>query len=517
MLEPISEIFTKEMKVADVNKQLDIILTHRRVMFYEQVLALKSHKSIAVRRKLAENIWKLSVELARQSDGDFEAEKLGKIVELNTWQEQEGDRQTWLNLNISKDKISRISEGVKEENDGVREVNVLSVDEAIKSIKKLINDKEYVIEGEISGNKFNYNFASLSLKGSDENRIDCMVFNHTLNRLDFPLNDGLQVRVTGKFNLNKWSKLYFEIKTMKLTGQGELLRNLQLLEKKLDNEGLFDVDRKRKLNPYPVNILLLASTFGAAIDDFIKVLTNRRGGITIYHIPIKTQGSSAEKEIIDSIEYANSIMGLYKIDTVVITRGGGSKDDLFVFNSENVVRAIHSLTRPSIVAIGHEQDFTLAERVADMRASTPSNAAELVSDSNREITGMLDNIEQRAASALATRLNNARIFQQQNERSLVQFYQEFSAKTKEDYKKVVITLEKRLADYRNYIAIQGAKIDSYNPKNIMKMGYIIVKVGNKIVESKVEFEDAMRKQSNENVKTTLQFNDGESDVVVNIL
>jgi exodeoxyribonuclease VII large subunit len=153
----------------------------------------------------------------------------------------------------------------------------------------------------------------------------------------------------------------------------------------LRNEGLFDQERKRPIPKLPKNILLLASSTSAALSDFTKVLGSRRGGITIYQLPIKTQGVGAEFEILEKLNTVNNLTKDLNIDTVVLTRGGGSSDDLFVFNSEKVVRALYSINRPTIGAIGHERDTTLAELVADLRASTPSNAAELVSLSRNEV------------------------------------------------------------------------------------------------------------------------------------
>jgi exodeoxyribonuclease VII large subunit len=223
------------------------------------------------------------------------------------------------------------------------------------------------------------------LKDNQDSRLDCMAFVGKIVKSGFPLNEGLSVRAIGKFRLGNNSKIYFEIDKIELTGEGQLLRNLKLLEEKLQSEGLFDPVRKRKIRKLPENILLLASSSSAALKDFTKVLNERIGGVNIYLLPIKTQGVGAEYELLDKLQIANDLSTKYKIDTVVITRGGGSKDDLFVFNSEKVVRAIHALNRPSIVAIGHERDFSLAELAADLRASTPSNAAELVSLSRSQI------------------------------------------------------------------------------------------------------------------------------------
>ncbi|MEI6728424.1 MAG: exodeoxyribonuclease VII large subunit [bacterium] len=355
------------LKAKDLGEQIDWVTTHRKIDFLQALLKLKDHKSIQVRRKVATSCGLLG--------GD-------QILDnLKQWQLQEADRQTWLILDSAIDKIQRGVSGQHLE----KSVQILSVSEALSQVKRMIGEQMFTIEGELSEVRPVRQMYYFGLKDNQDSRLDCMAFVGKVVKSGFPLNEGLSVRATGKFRLGKNSKLYFEIDKIELTGQGQLLRNLKLLEEKLQSEGLFDPIRKRKVRKLPENILLLASSSSAALKDFTKVLNERIGGINIYLLPIKTQGVGAEYELLEKLQVANDLSIKYKIDTVVITRGGGSKDDLFVFNSEKVVRAIHALNRPSIVAIGHERDFSLAELAADLRASTPSNAAELVSLSRSQI------------------------------------------------------------------------------------------------------------------------------------
>lgn len=351
----------KKNKAKELTTQIDWIVTQRKIQYLDNLTLLRSHKSIQVRRKAATALGLL---------GD------SKIVQnLKEWQVHESDRQTWLILESSIDRILRRRDGVVE----TITTRVYSVLEAINQIKRQISEKTYTIEGEISEPKLNHQMYYFGLKDSSEVRLDCMAFVGKIVKMGFPLNEGLTVRIIGKFKLSKTSRIYIDVENIELTGEGELLRNLKMLEEKLQREGLFDQTRKRLIPKIPKNILLLASTSSAAIDDFQKVLNQRISGKTIYLLPIKTQGVGAEYEILDSLRIANDIIDKYNINTVVITRGGGSKDDLFVFNSEKIVRAIHALKAPTIVAIGHERDITLSELAADLRASTPSQAAELVS------------------------------------------------------------------------------------------------------------------------------------------
>jgi exodeoxyribonuclease VII large subunit len=367
----------KESKAKELTPQIDWIVTQRKIQYLDSLILLRNHKSIQVRRKTATALGLL---------GDSQL-----VQNLKEWQVHESDRQTWLILESSIDRILRRKDGVVE----TITTRIYSVAEAINQIKRQISEKTYTIEGEISEPKLNRQMYYFGLKDSSEIRLDCMAFVGRIVKMGFPLNEGLTVRIVGKFKLSKTSRIYVDVENIELTGEGELLRNLKMLEEKLQREGLFDQTRKRPIPKIPENILLLASPNSAAIDDFGKVLNQRIGGKTIYLLPIKTQGVGAEYEILESLRATNDIIDKYKINTVVITRGGGSKDDLFVFNSEKIVRAINALKAPTIVAIGHERDITLSELVADLRASTPSQAAELISLSRDEILNQTNYINQR--------------------------------------------------------------------------------------------------------------------------
>ena len=368
------DFLNSNLKAKEALDQVKWVITQRKSEYLAELLGLKLHKSVAVRRKTAEAVGLL---------GTIEI-----IPDIQEWQVGESDRDTWLILEDCVDRLRRKSKG----EDLSHNINVLTVSEALKRVKMAVSEKTFVIEGELSDVKLNYNMYYFALKDAEDTKIDGYCFSGKVAHFGFPLNEGWTVRATGKFKIDKYSRLRFEIENLQLSGEGEILRNLLQLEEKLDKEGLFDPLRKRALNTLPTKVLLLASSASAALQDFQKVLNARRRGITVYHLPIKTQGVGAEFEILNNLDMANILTEKYGIDTVVITRGGGSKEDLMLFNSEKVVRAIHSLNRPSIVAIGHERDHTLAEKVGDIRASTPSNAAEMCSLSESEVIYEIEGI-----------------------------------------------------------------------------------------------------------------------------
>jgi exodeoxyribonuclease VII large subunit len=355
-------------KAKELMDQVNFVATHRQSEYLAELIMLQAHKSVAIRRKVASVITFLATKTS--------------VPDLQQWLLQESDKSTWLILDNTIEKLShRLSESAELENSA----HVLTVTEAIKAIKLRISEKVFTIEGELAEVKVFNTMYYFGIKDKADNAISCQCFSGKIASFGFPVNEGWSVRISGKFKINNYSKLVFDVDKMWLTGEGEILRQLLELEKKLETEGLFDPARKRQLNTIPSRILLLASPNSAAIDDFNKVLSQRRSGMIIYYLPIKTQGVGAEFEILSRLEIANHFCEKYDIQTVVLTRGGGSKEDLMIFNSEKIVRAIYALNRPSIVAIGHERDNCLSEKVADLRASTPSNAAELISLPESEI------------------------------------------------------------------------------------------------------------------------------------
>ena len=239
----------------------------------------------------------------------------------------------------------------------------------------------------------------------------------TIYQLPGPLEDGLVLQVRGVPRLHNQFGFSVNVQSMQPVGEGSLKKAAALLEAKLRAEGLFDESRKRPLPYPPKTIGLVASGESAAYHDFIKILNARWGGINIQLADVQVQGEPAPRQITAAIEYFNTHAD--PVDVLVVTRGGGSADDLAAFSSEQVTRAVAGSRIPTIVAIGHEVDISLAELAADQRASTPSNAAEmLVPDKKQEITllqgtqkDMLRIIEQNIVRGLASLKESASMLQ----------------------------------------------------------------------------------------------------------
>ena len=286
------------------------------------------------------------------------------------------------------------------------EPKVYSVSRVSGYIKTML-ESDYVLSsiwvaGEISnfkrhgsGNLF------FSLKDSDS-VIRCVMFKGDAGALPFMPENGMSVIICGYVTVYERSGEYqIVVQLMKPDGVGALTIAFEQLKEKLASEGLFDSDFKREINRRPSNIAVVTSPTGAAVRDIIKIAGQRNSSVSITVIPALVQGDMAAESIVEGIRLANR---LKKADTIIVGRGGGSIEDLWAFNDERVARAIFSSEIPVISAVGHETDFTIADFVADLRASTPSNAADLavadINEDKRRAETLIIKLEKYAGIAL---------------------------------------------------------------------------------------------------------------------
>ena len=245
-----------------------------------------------------------------------------------------------------------------------------------------------VIEGEVSGFKVNQGkWVFFDLK-DEESSISCFM---PLFQLRIPLEDGMKIVIRGMPKITKWGKFSLTVKQMMPVGEGNIKKAFELLKKKLEKEGLFDVARKRPIPENLHKIGVISSTQAAGYADFCKIINARWGGLEILTAHTQVQGVGAPDQIIRALKYFNERTD---VDIIAIIRGGGSADDLAVFNDEGLARAIFSSRIPVITGIGHEVDESLADLTADVRASTPSNVAEMLTpdrqaEINRVKSGIL--------------------------------------------------------------------------------------------------------------------------------
>ena len=259
---------------------------------------------------------------------------------------------------------------------------ILTVSELTRAIREILEGRigEVWVEGEISNyRKQSSGHHYFTLK-DDRSQVACVMFARSYGaQTRIVLSDGMQVQAYGLVSVYEARGQYqLIVQLIQPRGQGLLQAKFEALKRKLQAEGLFDAARKRALPKFPQRIALVTSSTGAAVQDMLNILKRRSPWLSILICPVRVQGEGAAVEISKMIDFVSSRAGDLKIDLMVVGRGGGSLEDLWEFNEESVARSIYSSRIPVVSAVGHEIDFTIADFVADLRAPTPSAAAELV-------------------------------------------------------------------------------------------------------------------------------------------
>ena len=286
---------------------------------------------------------------------------------------------------------------------------VLSVSDLTDQIKDLLESSfpEVWVSGEISNfSRPRSGHCYLTLK-DDRAQIPAVIWRTTAARVRFDVRDGLEVLCRGELGVYPpHGKYQLIIREIQPKGIGALELALRQLREKLAGEGLFAPERKRPLPRFVRRVAVVTSPTGAAVRDFLEVLRRRWSGADVWVVPVRVQGEGAAEEIAAAVELVNRLA--VPVDCLVVTRGGGSLEDLWAFNEEIVCRAIFASRIPVVSAVGHEIDVTLSDLVADVRALTPSEAAELVAPASEEIAAGLRQLQTRMAAALRWRLSAAR-------------------------------------------------------------------------------------------------------------
>ncbi len=250
----------------------------------------------------------------------------------------------------------------------------------VNELLKTLADREpFAVEGEVSGYRVSQGqWVSFDLK-DEQGMVNVFM---PIWKLNVPIEDGMKVRVHGVGRIYpKYGKFSLSAERVEPVGEGALKKALAALRLKLEKEGLFDSSRKRALPRFPQTIALIASRESAAYGDFIRIVNERWGGLEIDSYHVKVQGEGAAQDVMHALKQAEQ--GDY--DAIIITRGGGGFEELMAFNDEQLVRAIHASKIPTLVAIGHERDVTLAEEAADVRGSTPTDCARRLVPDRRDV------------------------------------------------------------------------------------------------------------------------------------
>ncbi|MEK6236248.1 MAG: exodeoxyribonuclease VII large subunit [Planctomycetales bacterium] len=367
--------------------------------------------------------------------------------------------------------------------DSTDDVEILSVAQLTSQIKETLEGRfpSVWVSGEIS------NFARpqsghcyLTLKDSTAS-LRAVIWRSVANRIPFDLHDGLEVTAFGSIDVYAPRGSYqLSIQNLEPQGIGALELALRQLRSKLAAEGLFDPERKRPLPSVPRRVAFVTSPTGAAIRDFLEVLRRRFPGTKVLIIPVRVQGEGAGREIAEGIERANEFADDLSIDVVVIGRGGGSLEDLWAFNEEVVARAIAASELPVVSAVGHEIDVTISDLVADRRALTPSEAAELIAPSRDEIAAALSRQRERLAFALRTRLMTAQsrletVASARSFRRPLDSFHDAARRLDELSARGVRAMNRRLEQSRASMVALASGLNSLSPLAILGRGYSLTR------------------------------------------
>ncbi len=383
--------------------------------------------------------------------------------------------------------------------------SIISVKEFVGILNETLNFAfpSVIVEGEVHSFKVNQQkWVFFDLK-DDEASLSCFM---PVFALKVPLEDGMKVRVSGTPKLTKWGKFSFTVKSVELAGEGELRRAFELLKSRLGSEGLFDEARKRSLPRYPQRIGLVASTGSAAYADFMKILSQRWGGVEILVADVQVQGAPAPSQIASAIAHFNQLAR--PVDVVVLIRGGGSLEDLQAFNTEEVARAVAGSRTPMVVGVGHEVDVSLADFACDLRAATPTDAARLVVPDRLQATQTVEYRQAalvRGVEKMMTESGGridfsiesmARFLAGPQDRiaaQVIRLKREFdrSCQRLDEHRQTVENLSSLLVSRQSQktqpvkvkVEALGRLLEGFSPQANLRRGYAIIKHGDAIVKS----------------------------------
>ncbi|MEI7818600.1 MAG: exodeoxyribonuclease VII large subunit, partial [bacterium] len=349
-----------------------------------------------------------------------------------------------------------------------------------------------VVEGEISSFKVNQGkWIFFDIKDA-ESTIGCFMTKYQLNTV---LEDGMLVRVTANPNLTKWGKFSLTVRSVELAGEGSVKRAFEKLKAQFETEGLFAVERKRTLPQIPLQVGLITSVDAAAYNDFVTIARDRWPMMEIKHIQVHVQGVQAPVEVVAAIQQCNQ--DYPELDSIVIIRGGGSLDDLQAFNDERIVRAIYASAIPTIVGIGHEDDVSLAELAADVRAATPTDAARRLTPELSEVRADIYRQSQRHSEHLGELIRSVRDVINQTLHVFTKVEQRAERVVSDQLSRLELVFDQRLLQWQNQLSMARKTIHAANPTRLLARGYAIARV------DEVILTDPQQVQSNKPVMVQL--------------
>ena len=394
------------------------------------------------------------------------------------------------------------------------EINPITVTDLNKYIKGKIDNDEMLnsvlVKGEISNFKNHYTGHMYFTLKDENSLIKCVMFKTYTTHLSFMPKDGMKVIILGSVSVFERDGVYqIYAKAMKEDGLGSLYESYEKLKADLEKEGLFEESHKKKIPFMPKTIGVLTSNTGAVIRDIINVSTRRNPNVHIKLYPVPVQGTGAAEKIAEGIRFMNENN---LADVLIVGRGGGSLEDLWPFNEEIVARAIYNSQIPIISAVGHETDFTIADFVADLRAPTPSAAAELAVANVEDVRDTLELYKNRYKNKIRKKLELMRLSYEKcmarpafknQEQKINEKYMLIDMKVKSIQNSIML----KLKETRTSFVKEVAKLDSLSPLKTLSRGYsIVTKSDGKIVNKVTDL--------NKNDEIKIRLSDGEKQAVV---
>ena len=394
------------------------------------------------------------------------------------------------------------------------EIEPITVSELNSYVKKKIDGDEFLnnvyVKGEISNCKLHYTGHIYFTLKDEKSLIKCVMFKSYTPHLTFIPKDGMKVMVFGSVSVFERDGVYqIYAKAMKEDGIGTLYEAYEKLKAKLEAEGLFDSSHKKPIPQFPNKIGVLTASTGAVIRDIINVSTRRNPNVHITLLPVPVQGPTAAEAIVKGIKRMND----EKIaDVIILGRGGGSLEDLWPFNEEIVARAIYDSEIPIISAVGHETDFSISDFVADLRAPTPSAAAELAVPNIDDVKYTISQIENRYKILLKKKIELKKLqfekcMQSKGFKDPLNRVNEKRMLIDNDVKNLCNLIKIKMSNFETLLTKNITKIDGLSPLKIMARGYLISEKDGRIVKS--------AKSINQNDDIQLQYFDGVAKATIN--
>ena len=390
------------------------------------------------------------------------------------------------------------------------EAKIATVSQINGYVKKILDHNIILnnvwIKGEISNFKHHYS-GHLYITLKDEGGVlKAVMFRSSAQSLTFEPSDGMKVLARGRISVYEAGGSYqLYIEEMIPDGVGELYIAYEQLKKQLEDEGLFSPEYKKPIPQFPKRVGVVTASTGAAVRDIINVITRRYPMAEIVIYPAQVQGTGAAQSVVKAIEYFNATG---EVDTLIVGRGGGSIEDLWAFNEEITARAIFASKIPVISAVGHETDFTIADFVADMRAPTPSAAAEIAVPSMMELYNRVNTDKNRIARNITGRIENSRLllnrFKMRTPKDRID---EYNLRVDSLVKSMAGSLKMQTISLRRALAEQAAKLDALSPLQTLSRGYSIPTTEDgTVIRSAKDMKKGM--------EFTLRLKDGSADCVV---